>query len=279
MKDPVVSRRKNINLFFTIVAILLICYTIGQLVYDYMQEQNAVEVEAKIETIDANPIGYSAHVTYKVEGVEYDQYHVDLGLNNKLTVGDYTKIKYNIKNPKKLIKNNHIILVTITGSIGILLLILFLPKRIKIMKKDSNIKNLMKDGIKINANIQDIIINQNSQKNKGFFPYKLRANYLNPTDNKTYIFESEDTYINPNDIIAKYQTKTVIVYLDKNNTSNYYVDIQSLIPKTVVVNPLEYMKQKKEEEQAKLAKENTEVQPESETSADKEQNEKENSNP
>lgn len=261
MKDTVILRRKRINLFFTLIGIGLLLFTIGLGVYDYMQEQNAVEINATIVSVEAETIGYSAQVTYKVEGKTYDQYHVDLGIKNNLTVGDTTKIKYNIKDPAKLIKNDHLIILSITGVLGILLLLIFLPGRIKIIKKEMNISKLKKTGIKIDANIQDIIVNQKGKRNSGYFPYRLRANYLNPQDNKTYLFESEDTYINPNDVITKYQTKVVTVYLDQTNTKNYYVDILSLIPKLDVIDPRDYMKKyyedlnakKKAEEEAFLA--------------------------
>ena len=253
MKDTVLLRRKRINLIFTLISLILLGYTIYQGVVDYLQEQKAVEVDARIESVEANTIGYSAHVTYNVEGTTYDQYHVDLGPRNKLTVGDYTKIKYNINNPSKLINNDHLIIIAGTGTLGLLLLLIFLPGRIKMMKKEANISKLKKTGIKIDANIQDIIVNQKGKRNSGYFPYRLRANYLNPTDNKTYLFESDDTYINPNDIITKYQTKTVEVYLDQTNTKNYYVDILSLIPKLDVIDPRDLNAKKKAEEEAFLA--------------------------
>jgi len=280
MKDTVLSRRKNINLLFTLLAILLLCYTAYQIVQDYLQEQKAVEVDAKIESVETSPLGYSAHVTYKVEGKNYDQYNVDLGIRNKLTIGDYTKIKYNINNPEKLIYNDHLILLSITGTIGFILLIAFLPKRIKIIKTDTNIRKLKTNGLVIQANIQDIIVNQKGKRNKGYFPYRLRANYINPADNQTYLFESTDSYINPNDIISKYQTKTVTVYLDKTNIKNYYVDILSLIPKTAVVDPREYLKKYYEEENAKKAAEDAKVEAELQALVAKEEtksNEKENS--
>ena len=251
MKDTVILRRKRINLFFTLIGIGLLLFTIGLGVYDYMQEQNAVEINATIVSVEAETIGYSAQVTYKVEGKTYDQYHVDLGIKNSLTVGDTTKIKYNIKDPAKLIKNDHLIILSITGVLGILLLLIFLPGRIKIIKKEMNISKLKKTGIKIDANIQDIIVNQKGKRNSGYFPYRLRANYLNPQDNKTYLFESEDTYINPNDVITKYQTKVVTVYLDQTNTKNYYVDILSLIPELDVIDPRDYMKKYYEDLNAK----------------------------
>ncbi len=144
-------------------------------------------------------------------------------------------------------------MIAITGSLALIFLAAFLPGRIKRMRKNSEKKRLMKEGIVIDANVQDIIVNTRGRKNKGYYPFRLRANYLNPTDNKTYIYESDDTYINPNDIITKYHNKVVKVYLDKENTKIYYFDIFSLVPNYEIVDPRAFMKdyyaKKKEAEQ------------------------------
>ena len=243
MKDKITQKRRTINLVFVLIACAFLGYSTYRLVADYLLEQKAVEVNAKIVEVEAATIGYKAHVTYKVEDTTYDQYHVDLGLQTNLTVGDYTKIKYNINNPAKLIKNNHTIILAITGSITLILFVVFLPGRIKIIKNSSNQKRLKKEGLVIETDIQDIIINNRGKKYKKTYPYRLRSKYLNPTDNKEYIFESEDTFANPNDVITKYQTKKVKVYLDKTNTKNYFVDLGSLVPEIEVVDPREYMKQ------------------------------------
>jgi len=262
MKDTVLARRSATNLFFTLIGLALLIFTLTRLTMDYMLEKQAVEVKALIKAVEAAPVGYKAHVVYQVEGIDYDQYHVDLGIRNKLTVGDYTKIKYDLKDPKKLIHNEHEILLATTGTLAFVILVAFLPGRIKMIKKESLKKRLKSEGIAIQANVQDIIVNTNGKKNKGFYPFRLRANYLNPKDNKKYIYESDDSYINPNDIIAKYHIKTVNVYLDKENTQNYYLDIFSLIPNYEVVDPRQFMKEyyekRKEAEQPAPVAEPTE---------------------
>lgn len=264
MKDQVIQKRKTKNLIFVLIACAFLGYTFYQLVADYLLEQKAVEVSAKIVEVEAATIGYKAHVTYKVEDRTFDQYHVDLGIRNKLTVGDYTKIKYNINDPSKLINNDHSIILAITGSLSLILMAAFLPGRIKIIKKNSNTKRLKKEGLVIDTDIQDIIINNRGRRYKKAYPYHLRSKYLNPNDNKEYIFESDDTFVNPNDAITKYKAKKVKVYLDKTNTQNYFVDLESLIPEIEVVDPREYMKQfyKKEEPKEEVPEETKEEQKE-----------------
>ena len=253
MKDTVIIRRKTTNIIFTLLSFALLAYTIYRGVNDYMLEQKAVSVDAKINSLSPGTFGNLASLTYEVEGKEYTKNGVSLGLKKNLAVGDTTKIKYDINNPSVLIHNDHLILLAVTGSLSLILLATCLPTRIKTMKKESNIANLKKTGLKITANIQDLILNNRAKKSKGRFPYRLRARYYNPTDQKEYLFESMDTYVNINEIISKYQTKTVQVYIDKTNTSNYYMDLDSLTPDFKLVDPHEFMEEyyrkKKEAEQ------------------------------
>ena len=50
-----------------------------------------------------------------------------------------------------------------------------------------------------------------------------------------------DTYTNLNEIISKYNSLFVIVYIDKENTTNYYVDLESLIPHVNIIDPIAFM--------------------------------------
>ncbi len=105
------------------------------------------------------------------------------------------------------------------------------------------IATLKKEGNQIEATIQDIIVNNKAKQAKGYYPYHLRARYLDPNTNNNYLFESEDTYININDQINRYQAQTVKVYVDKANIMNYFVDLSSIVPDYKVTNPREYMQQ------------------------------------
>ena len=243
MKDVVIIKRNTINLIFTIIGFILLGYALYQGVTDYLAEQKAVSVDAIINSISPGTFGNNASITYEVEGKQYTKNGVGLGLKKNLTVGDRTKIKYNIDNPNQLIYNDHLIQIAVAGSFALIFMAAFLPKRIKIMKQESNINRLKKTGLKIPANIQDIVVNNQAKKSKGYFPYHLRARYYNPTDQKDYLFESLDTYVNINELISKYQTKVVQVYIDKENTSNYYMDLNTIIPDYKVVDPHEFMEE------------------------------------
>ena len=99
MKDAVIIRRNTINLIFTLIGVALLGYTIYQGVKDYLDEQKSVSVDAIINSISPGTFGNNASLTYEVEGKQYTKNGVSLGFKKNLTVGDRTKIKYNINNP------------------------------------------------------------------------------------------------------------------------------------------------------------------------------------
>ena len=71
--------------------------------------------------------------------------------------------------------------------------------------------------------IQEVLV---VPKNKGKNPYKIRAEYLNPKDNKTYFYESEEVKTDLKDIVSKKNIKTIPVYINPKNTNDYYVDVE-----------------------------------------------------
>ena len=243
MRDSIIARRNTINLVFTIIGLGLLIYTIYQGVHDYREEQHAVKIDAEITAFTPGTIINTGTIKYLVEGELYEIPNVNLGIDKSLTVGDITKIKYDINNPKRIVNNDHLILLSITGVLSVIILIVTLPRRIKIINRYMKIATLKKEGNQIEATIQDIIVNNKAKQAKGYYPYHLRARYLDPNTNNTYLFESEDTYININDQINRYQAQTVKVYVDKANIMNYFVDLSSIVPDYKVTNPREYMQQ------------------------------------
>lgn len=243
MEDNVAKKSNMVNLILLIIGIVLLIYTISQAVVDYLKEQKAVEVNATITLVNPNNIFYSADVKYEVEGEMYENKNVNLGFDKSKSVGDQIKIKYDINNPKILVQNNHILIIIVTGVLSLILLVMTIPNRIKITKRSIRINTLQKEGTVIDATIQDIIVDNKGKKHNGYYPYRLRARYTNPADNSTYLFESENTYYNINEVITNYQIKTVKVYVDKKTFANYYVYLPSLIPDFNLTNPREFMSQ------------------------------------
>jgi len=246
MRDTVIEKRNLKIRIMTYIGILLLIFTIILGVMDYLKEQESVTVYATIKSIDYSTSGNTGTVYYKVENKTYEQYHYSIK-DTSSSVGDKVKLKYNINDPTKLVNNNHLIILCVTGILGFIITIIFIIKYIKLYNYNKNIKLLKKNGICITTNLKEVYINNNGKTNKGVFPYRVRSIYLNPTDNKEYIFDSDDTYNNLNQIVANYNSKTVKVYLDSTNTANYYVDLSTLIPNVDVVDPREFMRQEKEE--------------------------------
>lgn len=247
MKDTIKTNNKLKSYFIFIIGIILLTISILIALYDYKLEQKAININATITSVDYDKGKPKATVKYNVDSEIYHQ-TISVSESEKLAIDDKVAIKYDMTNPGKLINNNHSLYYISLFTIAILMLIISFPSTIKYIKKSSNIKKLKTKGIYINGNIVEVIINNKGRKYKGNYPYKLRCKYLNPLDKKEYIFDSDDTYINLNDVIAKYHNQIVIVYLDKDNTSNYYVDLDSLFPQVQLVDVGALMGENKEKE-------------------------------
>ena len=253
MKDTVTENRRKINYIFTIISIIGLIAGVGLFVYDYNLEQRAININAKITALDYKDGSYKATVKYKVDKESYNQ--VVTITNDAYTVNDEVPIKYDIENPGQLINNNHYIIAIPLIALSLLILLASIKGTIKNIKRSSNIKHLLTKGIYVQANISEIIVDNKGRKNKGKFPYKLRAKFTNPLDNQVYTYDSESTYLDLNAIIKQYNNQLILVYLDKNNTSNYYVDLDSLFPHVKLVDVGEMMGEKKQVTQEVVANE------------------------
>jgi hypothetical protein len=88
------------------------------------------------------------------------------------------------------------------------------------------INKLKKKGILIKANIQEVLV---VNKNRGKNPYKIRASYNNPKDGKVYIFISEEEVTDLKDLVSRKNIQSIDVYINPNNTQDYYVDLESIM--------------------------------------------------
>lgn len=239
------TKSKNLKYYlYSIIGTMFLIIGMCLIIYDYNLEQRAINISATIKSIDYNTIKRNATINYKVEDKTYTKV-ISLKGNEELTVTDKVIIRYDKNNPNKLINNEYIIIISAFLIVSsIISLLLGLNKTIKLLKKQKNINYLKKQGLFIECLITELIINNTIKSYKGKYPYKIRCKYLNPTDNKEYIFESDNTYTNIQEIINKYNKTSITVYIDKNNTSNYYVDLISLFPKIEIIDPRELMKSK-----------------------------------
>ncbi len=257
MKDTLLNKRNTLNVLLTFLGftLLILCICLG--IYDTILEQRAITRTGTISSLKFTNNKYKAEVSYIVDKEKYTQV---INVGKDFTVNDQVKIKYDMYNPSKMIKNNHWIFI-IVGIIISLILIKFNFKNAKKYLKNKNrINKLYNKGFYIKASITDVMYNNQGRKIKKQIPFKLRCKYLNPKDNKEYVFDSEDTYVNISDAINGYGRKDIIVVIDKNNSSNYYVDLGSLYPHMKLIDLKEFMapKQEKKEEIKEEKEENKE---------------------
>ena len=225
LKSNNIKEKKHIiNTFLVILATILIIVGIFFIVKDYIDENNAIKIEA---TIKEHPIDTTTYtVTYIIESKEYEKI---IKLNHKdLTVNDKVEIKYHKNNPNIIIHNEHLVLSIILILVSIILYIYSLKPLIKYNNEKKRIKLIKQSGFLINAPITEVITNGLAPKYKGKYPYRLRIRYINPQDNLTYTFDSEDLYFNVHEILRVNNIRTVVIYIDRANTLNYYVDITNL---------------------------------------------------
>lgn len=250
MKDLIMHKQKLINLVLTLIGIVGITFCAVLSLYDFVLEQRAIKVTSTIKEINYSTLSTTAKVEYEVNREQYQTEITFLG-NSTYAVNDKITIKINIYNPIKTINNEHYYLTIPVVLISITFCIISLPKSLKYMKSYKNRKNLKQNGMFINAPITEIFVNNNGKKIKDMYPYRLRCKYQNPLDQNLYIFDSEDTFNNLEQIVRKNNNQTVVVYIEKNHPENYYVDLNSLVPQPKLIDPIEFMKSTPQKEEVK----------------------------
>ncbi len=241
MKDKIIKNRQTKITICAYISIILLIISISLGIYKYNEEKNAINISATIISIENNNNKTTATVKYFVLNKKYEG-QVNLNNSSNLAVNETTHIKVDMRNPNRQI-NNLLIYVSIALFIlSLILAFISLPSFIKYIKNQKRIKLLRQKGIYLQATITGIYANNKGKTHKRMYPHRLRCQYLNPQDNQEYIFDSEDTFLDLENIIKQNNVTNITVYLDKTNPTNYYVDLSSLQPKINIINPLEFMK-------------------------------------
>ncbi len=230
MKNQLKNKFNIVIMIVTLASMIGVVFAIGLYIRDTYLETIAVNTEAKILSIDYSAQNNQrfATVTYKVDGSDIILSTPLDESQEELTVNDTIKIKYNIKNPGQAIYNEHLKEVLIIIAISLIGVILTTNKTINILRSLKDLKELKKSGIKVSAEISDIYIDVKSPKKNDEHPYRIRAKYLNPQDNKTYAFDSECIYNETREYITNNNISKVTVYINAANSNIYFVDLDSL---------------------------------------------------
>ena len=215
--------KKRINLIIMIIG--LIGLVLGYVEYDkYNKEHNSYGVvEAEVSEVKVN----GDRTTVNFEFFLNNKYYFsNVGTDENFEVGDKRKIFYLKSNPEIC----KITLVTLLKTIvffvcGGLIFLLGLILSIKKVFVNGRVKRLKKKGILIKATIQEVLV---VNKDRGKNPYKIRAYYVNPQDNKTYYYLSEEEVTDLKELVSRNNIQTINVYINPKDTDDYYVDIESI---------------------------------------------------
>lgn len=215
--------QKKLNIVISLIGVVLL--VLGYLEYNkYRNEQNSYGVvEATINEVKVNG-------DRTIVGFEFllneNYYFTSITTEESFEVGDKAKIFYLKNNPESC----KLSLMTATKAFmycicGILIFLLGFVMIVKRFLINIRIKHLKKKGLLVKATIQEVLV---VNKNRGKNPYKIRACYYNPQDNKNYFFVSEEEETDLKDLVSKNNIQYINVYINKKNTDDYYVDIESI---------------------------------------------------
>lgn len=201
-------------------------------------KKNAKSTEATIEDIDISysydsdgerKKDYNVYVGFIVEGKKYEGYLNSY--NSSMRVGSKIKVYYDTLNPANFKSSSDSIAAIVFIIVGLVIMIIgivIMLVNVVISVKTKNRKAyLMQNGIRISATIDNIDYNYNYSVN-GMHPYKIKCSYKDIYTNKIYIFNSKNIWFDVQSIVTSGLTSVVDVYMDKNDPTKYYIDLDSL---------------------------------------------------
>lgn len=164
---------------------------------------------------------HETYVTYEVDGFTYENIHLGY-YSNSMYVGKSITIYYNPKDPTEIKVKNSMVVPPIMLVMGLI----FLAVGIFLLfggKKNSKLK---KNGIGCEADIVNVTLNMNVTIN-GQHPYVLECRATDPSTGIISLYKSKNFY----EDISFYGIEKVMVYVDPNKPSKYYVDVKGAIEK------------------------------------------------
>lgn len=219
---------KIFSIVSVLIGIFLLCISIYYISFDINRFNNSSKTKARVQQVNFNGENYILNISYNVDNKEYKNTYVYN--EESVTINEFINIRYNKNNPLDIITTNHIIKISILLPSAIIILIISITYIIVTNKNKKRIQKLKEEGIHILANIEGVFVNNNSKKKKGKLPYHIKAQYLNPQDNKMYTYISRDYY---EDLLMLTSSKTITqvpIYINPKNTNDYYMDLIYILP-------------------------------------------------
>ena len=202
-------------------------------------EENADKVTAIISTIDADwdgdgDIHHKVFVEYSYQGEFYQHVHLDY-YSSGMFEGDEIEILVSRDNPRKISSSEGTrVMIIVFSALGLAFIIGAMIPLILMVRKNIKRKDLMQNGHRIYAVVEDIWLNHNVAVN-GRNPYVVYCNYEDIYTGVVYKFKSNNIWTDPRPILQP--GSTVTVYVSGHNPedySKYHVDVESALEGKIV---------------------------------------------
>jgi len=116
--------------------------------------------------------------------------------------------------------------ISIWANIGSFLIVSFIIIHLKDFKKLKKIRHLQSKGIEIKTVLRSVELDQELEA-KGQKSYRIYTEWLNPNATALHIFKSDYLLFDPSDML---EDNAVTVLIERDNPSEYYLDISFLAP-------------------------------------------------
>ena len=210
---------------FSFIGIVFILIGIGVAVSRAQFLKNASPVEAEIIAMHhtgTDVLGMPV-VKYSVEGQEYTG---TLSFSSSdMHPGRHITVYYHHDNPENIRSaESEGFLIGIFLFIGLVFAsISWIIASVR-RKHRRNIRQLLANGLKVDAEITDIQENLNKRMGK-HHPIIVHCRYLSP-DGRLYLFHSHSVWCRSHEVDMK---KKIPVYMDRQNPARYFVDVDAVL--------------------------------------------------
>lgn len=218
-----------VGLVFTIIGVVWLFF--GTRFVSNAQEVYGRIVDITSYTDSDGETNYRAYVDYRYNKVEYENVALN-SYSHSMKVGKKIKLLVNPENPG----SPQTIMSTLVGAVlflvfGLILVCIgFLPMFF-MGRVSSKAKRLMNQGHYIIAKVESVHRNNNIEVG-GKTPYVVYCNYQDIYSGTIYRFKSKNIWYNPEAYLQ--QDAEVRVYVNGQDYSDYYVDVESAVQGRIV---------------------------------------------
>lgn len=215
---------------FAIVGLVMIVLGIFLTIETSEFRKTAIETTAEVisvgrDTDTDGDIHYNVYVSYNVGNEVYESSYSTSSYTRE---GSSITVYYDPENPTDMRTSTSNLFGIIMSVMGIVFSVIGLGLLFNKLNKNATKKKLLESGERINAELQEVTINYSYSVNNRH-PFIIICQGRNINGELT-VFQSENIWYNPENLIKERNITTFPVYIDPNNQKKYYVALEEVLP-------------------------------------------------